>query len=302
MVIQVMNLCDYGCGQQAKYQFKNGKFCCSKYTSQCPINKEKDRKGHLDKKHSDKTKEKMRNSHLGQIITKETKNKMRLIRNNKTYEEIYGEDKAILLKEIRRKAKLGKNNHSFLTIKKLKKQYLIFAKEEEMRYNPDKQEEKEIQVHCKNHDCPNSKEKGGWFTPTKTQFYERIRQLEKEYGNDGSYFYCSNKCKDSCILYKLRDDPFKEEFKSPFTEQEYQIWRQVVLEQDNYTCQKCASKENLHCHHIQPVKVEPMLALDPTNGIVLCEKCHYEIGHKTGTECDAWNLSQIICKKDNQNG
>jgi len=24
-----MKLCDYGCGQEAKYQFKNGKWCCS---------------------------------------------------------------------------------------------------------------------------------------------------------------------------------------------------------------------------------------------------------------------------------
>jgi len=28
-------LCDYGCGQEAKYQFKNGKWCCSKNVSQC---------------------------------------------------------------------------------------------------------------------------------------------------------------------------------------------------------------------------------------------------------------------------
>ena len=31
-----MKLCDYGCGQEAKYQFKNGKWCCSKNISQCP--------------------------------------------------------------------------------------------------------------------------------------------------------------------------------------------------------------------------------------------------------------------------
>ena len=28
-------LCDYGCNQDAKYQFKNGKWCCSKNTSSC---------------------------------------------------------------------------------------------------------------------------------------------------------------------------------------------------------------------------------------------------------------------------
>ncbi len=27
--------CDYGCGKEAKFQFNNGKWCCSKFTSQC---------------------------------------------------------------------------------------------------------------------------------------------------------------------------------------------------------------------------------------------------------------------------
>jgi len=31
------NLCDYGCGQEAKYFFKNGKKCCSKNHRSCPI-------------------------------------------------------------------------------------------------------------------------------------------------------------------------------------------------------------------------------------------------------------------------
>ncbi len=34
-------LCDYGCGQEAKYQFKNGKWCCSKNQNSCPKIREK---------------------------------------------------------------------------------------------------------------------------------------------------------------------------------------------------------------------------------------------------------------------
>ena len=34
-------LCDYGCGQLAQYQFKNGKWCCSANTSKCPSIKNK---------------------------------------------------------------------------------------------------------------------------------------------------------------------------------------------------------------------------------------------------------------------
>lgn len=39
-----MNICDYGCGQEATFQFKNGKWCCHKSFNACPerirINKE----------------------------------------------------------------------------------------------------------------------------------------------------------------------------------------------------------------------------------------------------------------------
>jgi len=34
-------LCDYGCGQEAVYQFKNGKWCCSKTVYKCLIFKKK---------------------------------------------------------------------------------------------------------------------------------------------------------------------------------------------------------------------------------------------------------------------
>lgn len=31
-----MKLCEYGCGNEAKHQFKNGKWCCSDSTNKCP--------------------------------------------------------------------------------------------------------------------------------------------------------------------------------------------------------------------------------------------------------------------------
>jgi hypothetical protein len=34
-----MNICDYGCGQEAKYKFKNGKWCCSEKWQNCPAKK-----------------------------------------------------------------------------------------------------------------------------------------------------------------------------------------------------------------------------------------------------------------------
>ena len=36
-----MQKCDYGCDQEGKYQFKNGRWCCSKRTSSCSKVREK---------------------------------------------------------------------------------------------------------------------------------------------------------------------------------------------------------------------------------------------------------------------
>jgi len=37
-----MAICEYGCGQEATHQFKNGKWCCSTNTKSCPAKKELD--------------------------------------------------------------------------------------------------------------------------------------------------------------------------------------------------------------------------------------------------------------------
>jgi len=308
-------LCDYGCGQEAKYQFKNGKWCCCESNNSCPEikmkiseslkqnkNKNSWNKGLTKKdderilKHSELMKKlhndpnsiynsrEYKNNHLKIMNRPETKKKISKSKFGKPSSK-----KGIKLKN----EQIEKMKMIFLlTIEKINIKYPFFSKIEEMRYNPVKPDEKEIQVHCKNNKCQNSKEKGGWFTPSKSQIKERIRHLENENGNGGSYIYCSQKCKDECILYNLHSDPNKETEK-PYTQEEYNIWKQVILEQDNYECQYCQSKKELHCHHIHPVKTHPHLALDPTNGIVLCKKCHYEIGHKD--ECSTGNLASKEC-------
>jgi len=50
----MIHLCDYGCGQEAKYQFKNGKWCCSKSHQSCPNIRKKLCGRHLSKGHKRK--------------------------------------------------------------------------------------------------------------------------------------------------------------------------------------------------------------------------------------------------------
>jgi len=347
-MVHKKNICDYGCGQEAIHQFKNGKWCCNKSQNSCSKMKlnnsntqSGDKSAWYGKKHSNETIEKMRTSSTGKKHSEETKQKLSKANKGKKHSEETKQKLSNISKNISEITRIKMSNsqkgrkHSNETIEKMrtsstgkkhseetkqkisilntgrkrseetkkkikisgrllidqfKEKYPTFAKEEEMRYNPDKPGEKEIQVHCKNSKCENSKEKGGWFIPSGSQLSERIRQIE--IGNGGSYFYCSQECKDECILYNLHSDPNKENNK-PYTQEEYNTWKQVVLEQDNYECQKCESKKDLHCHHIQPVKTYPHLALDPTNGIVLCKKCHYKYGHQD--ECSTGNLAKRIC-------
>jgi len=88
-----MNLCDYGCGQEAKYQFKNGKWCCSKNVSQCPVIRKKQSlakigennpRGMLGKHHAKETRKKQSEIQsgennprgmLGKHLSKETRKK-----------------------------------------------------------------------------------------------------------------------------------------------------------------------------------------------------------------------------------
>ena len=250
--------CEYGCGNEAKYQLKNGKWCCSKSHNSCPIQKEKNK-----------------NSNKGRKVPKEVGRK---ISKSKT-----GVKRGVLSKKHIEKLSLN--------LEKIKIKYPLMYKIEEFRIN---KRTNKIQVHCKNHNCPNSKEQGGWFTPTYNQLYERHRALvnpSSEYNENN--FYCSDECKRKCILYKTKSDPLNKIKKElPYTYAQYNEFREFVLERDNYICQYCGKKAE-HVHHIKPQKLEPFFSLDPDYSISVCKDCHYKYCHKD--ECSLVNIS-LSCR------
>jgi len=273
--IETTELCSYGCGQVAKFKLKNGKLCCSKNWNTCP---EKRNQNSLN----------VKGTHIG--IPIET-----------TELCSYGCGQVAKYKLKNGKLCCSKSNNTCLTYKltidQIKKRYPTFYKEEDLKYNPAKPNE--IQVRCKYNKCKNSKENNGWFTPTKSQMHERIRHLEKPWGNGGSYFYCSDECKEKCFLFGMNPNYIinnNQNTTSPHTSVELNIWRQEVLrrQKDEYgynSCEMCESKENLQVHHEKPQKTHPGMTLDPDNGIILCKDCHYKYGHKTGTPCSTGNLA-----------
>jgi len=67
-----MILCDYGCGREAKYQFKNGKWCCENHYSKCLKVREKSSKSHKGqipwikgRNHSELSKKKISDNNKG---------------------------------------------------------------------------------------------------------------------------------------------------------------------------------------------------------------------------------------------
>lgn len=55
---------------------------------------------------------------------------------------------------------------------------------------------------------------------------------------------------------------------------EVRKWAKEVFKRDNYKCQDCESKVNLHAHHIAHWAQYPELRTDLDNGVTLCGKCH----------------------------
>jgi len=284
-----MVICEYGCGQEAQYQLKNGKWCCCEFWQRCP-NKRKETSIISKLTHNTESyKNKIRENTLKQFENESSEDRQKRIEKIKTtcnspsYKEKRkqisidlwndGEYRSMMMPRMKKsfehrqklsesafhrfenemeeekhlriqKAKDGakkyfqnesetKRKHRInskkRTIEKIKRKYPIFYKEEEMRYNPDKPGEKEIQIHCKNHNCPNSKEQGGWFTPTNRQIEAKIAGLD----DNLSYFYCSEKCKDECELFNLHSDPNRLDEYNKYKDQVFKVTYKSLQEYGN---------------------------------------------------------------------
>lgn len=68
--------CSYGCGREAKYQFKNGKWCCEESHTKCPNISKKFSEKSKGKKLSEKTKRNISKSKKGKTLSKEHKKKI----------------------------------------------------------------------------------------------------------------------------------------------------------------------------------------------------------------------------------
>ena len=157
---------------------------------------------------------------------------------------------------------------------------------EEVRRAPD--DENILEVKCKY--C------GKWYKPDNGQVRNRIKALNNlNKGENG--LYCSEKCKQICPVFKRLFNPIGFTGEQNSSNEVQPELRKLVLERDDYTCQKCGLNSNeqcveLHCHHINPVKLDPIESADIDNCITLCVDCHHEAHQKDG--CSTGFLANCV--------
>lgn len=121
---------------------------------------------------------------------------------------------------------------------------------------------------------------GREFTPTNLQVQYRLNALKGVQAGEGRY-YCSTACKTACPIYRQRKYP--RGFKKATSREVPAEFRQLVLKERNYTCEKCGATEGgLHVHHIAGYTEQPMLAADSKNVLVVCKACHEGIHTQPG--------------------
>jgi hypothetical protein len=130
---------------------------------------------------------------------------------------------------------------------------------------------------------------GKWYIPTYFSIRSRINCINGNPNYRGEQrLYCSDSCKEECPIYgKTSETLMKEDAvragRLNWIELNREVQpelRQMVFKRDDYKCVKCGSNENLHCHHIEGIRWEPLESADIDKCITLCKNCHKAIHMK----------------------
>jgi len=141
---------------------------------------------------------------------------------------------------------------------------------------------------------------GRWFNPTILEVRTRDKAIRD--GNDNNRLYCSNSCKQECPIYKkspeqlMREDAIRAGLLEPndYNREVQPELRQLVFARDNYTCQICGSKENLHCHHYRGIWQDQLESADIDNCVTLCRNCHIYKAHSQ-PGCTYYDMRRKYC-------
>lgn len=95
------------------------------------------------------------------------------------------------------------------------------------------------------------------------------KEFDRRKANVRAKTYCSK----SCFLEGTKAKPKK----NLRDREKIRKWHAEVLAVGKNKCHICNSLEKLHVHHIIPYMCDVSLRYEPSNGIVLCSKCHKKV-------------------------
>jgi len=283
--------CKCGCGQ--KVTKSNNKYIWGHNT-----------KGQIA---SEETRKKLRDASLGityemrhgkeksdEIKAKigaESKGRASAIKGKK-WDDFYGKEKSDEMKKIIAdqhkvnpvfKGRIGIKNPNYKGAKDvLYKYWSLKLTEDDSREN----KEGKIEVKCKYCDQ--------WFIPTQIEMNNRIGALKH---GEGSNFYCSSECKESCSdFYQVLWPKYYKPYDNKYSRVEVaSTLRKMVFARDNWLCQKCEdpTKTAIECHHIDPVSEQPLFANDMDSCITFCVECHVFVH----TQIEGCKYNELGCNR-----
>jgi len=252
------------------------------------------------KHHSEETKRKISESNKGKIVSKETRRriseslsgennpmygkhlsdetrrKMSIAQRGKNH-PMYGKHHSEEAKKKMREANSGKNSYNWkggyssnnIPVYDLYAHQIDWC--ESVRRS--KSDRNILEVKCAY--C------GKWYVPTIFNINSRKHAAEGNKNYLGEQrLYCSDGCKQECPTYRKQKWP--KGFRISTSREVQPELRQMVLERDNYECQKCGSTECLHCHHLKGIHWEPLESADVDMCMTLCKSCHIKEHKKPG--------------------
>jgi hypothetical protein len=268
-------------------------------------------KGMTGRKHSPETRKKMSETAQGRTVSTETREKLRVFNTGKTHSS---ETKRKLSKMSKGRPNPNKgvplsldhreNISKSLTGEK-NPNYCYYAHNNIPKYDLYVSQLEPYEACRKNSEDENILEVtcaycGKWFIPTRSTVRNRVQGIA---GHDTHRFYCSKECKVECPLYG-RKSTYKGT-KSRGSREVQPELRQLVFARDKHECQKCGSVKSLHCHHVDPVKTNPIESADIDVCITLCKSCHKWIHtqikgckyHELAACTAVWEMQTVFLKE-----
>jgi hypothetical protein len=128
---------------------------------------------------------------------------------------------------------------------------------------------------------------GKWYRPSLKSIRTRIDVVNGTAHGD-CRLYCSSGCKRACpIFHKVKYSEEEHHINILVREIQAEL-RQLVFARDEWACIKCGATCELHCHHIEGIRWNPLESADMDLCVTLCKPCHEEIHKQKG--CGYYDL------------